>query len=429
MNFSWLRNLTQPHDDITNPVHRRRARALAFLTLSFGITMAITTTLTQTWDSLPIVGVFAMFVIAYALSRTPYSQYGAVFIVLGTTVIFSSIFLLLGDDATVISTVLLIVLIPVLLSVLLLGTRWTLGISLLIGLSLIAIVPLSAFTFADILTPLALYALVAVLVVVIAYVQNQDIQLIEQGAVEREQLLEQNRAILEQIAEARSFELETVVEVNQQIATILNVDRLLQDVVDLTKERFGFYHVHIYLLDEASNTLSIEAGAGHVGRQLASEAPKLALGNRDSIVSNAARQRRPQVINDTQASKLFSPNPALPDTRSEMALPLIARGRLLGVLDVQHDEEDYFSDEILKVLRVLANQIAVAYSNARLFQETDRQRRHEEALSKIDRQIQGALGMEEVLETAVRELGKALRVPHTGIELHLQRPDSNGTTE
>jgi len=229
--------------------------------------------------------------------------------------------------------------------------------------------------------------------------------------------------------------------VNVQIATILEPRRLLQDVVDLTKERFALYHSHIYLLNEEGDTLQLTAGAGHVGREMVGQKRQIALENVQSIVATSGRERKGVIINDTRASATFLPHPLLPNTRSEMAVPLISRGQLLGVLDVQSDQPGYFTQDVLEVFELLALQIATAISNARLYDQADRTRlydqadrtsRHDRAITEIDRRLQGALGVDEILQTTVRELGKALRVPYTAIELvpytaiELKLPKSNG---
>ena len=214
--------------------------------------------------------------------------------------------------------------------------------------------------------------------------------------------------------------METVVDVSNQIATILDVNRLLQDVVDLTKERFGLYHAHIYLLDADGQTLRLVAGAGHVGRQMVAEVRIIDFNNPKSIVATAARTRRGNIVNDVTIAPEFLPHPLLPNTKSELAVPLTARGQVLGVLDVQHDTKNYFAVEVLSVLEILANQVSIALSNATLFESADRSSRHEQALGTIERQIQQATDVDEVLQITVRELGKALRVPHTAIELQLQ---------
>lgn len=219
--------------------------------------------------------------------------------------------------------------------------------------------------------------------------------------------------------EVRTRDLQTVADVNSQVSTILEVDRLLRDVSDLTKERFQLYHSHIYILNDAGDTLLLAAGAGNVGRQMVSEKRQIAFDNPQSIVASAGRNRKGVIINDVRESPTFLPHPLLPDTRSELAVPLIARGALVGVLDVQSNIPGYFTQQSLVVMELMAAQIAVAVSNARLYEISERTSRRERALGAIDRKIQGAVGMDEILQATVRELGKALRVPYTAIELQV----------
>ncbi|MDL1882430.1 HAMP domain-containing protein [Anaerolineae bacterium CFX8] len=222
---------------------------------------------------------------------------------------------------------------------------------------------------------------------------------------------------------SRTRDLETAAQVNAQISTILDTDRLLQDVVDLTKERFGLYHAHVYLLSEDGRALILTAGAGHVGRQMVSEGQRIEMQNPQSIVAQAARTRQIVTVNDVSASPSFLPNPLLPDTQAEQAIPLIARGQLLGVLDIQSARVNHFTQDAQSTIEVLAGQIATAISNARLYEAAERTSRHEKALGSIDRKIQEAVNMDEILQATVRELGKALRVPYTAIELQLQGED------
>lgn len=224
---------------------------------------------------------------------------------------------------------------------------------------------------------------------------------------------------LEERIAVRTRDLQTVADVNTQISTILEPSRLLQDVADLTKERFRLYHSHVYLLNDDGTQLVLTAGAGHVGRQMVSEGRVIDTDNPNSIVANAARARKGVIINDVSQSETFLPHPLLPDTRSELAVPLIARGQLLGVLDVQSDQAGFFNADMLSVIELLAGQVATALSNAQLYDVAERTSRHERALGAIDRRIQNAVDVDDMLQVAVRELGKALRVPYTAIELQL----------
>lgn len=226
--------------------------------------------------------------------------------------------------------------------------------------------------------------------------------------------------------ESTSRGFEAVLDVNKQISTILDTNRLLQDVVDLTKERFRLYHAHIYLVDELGENVLLTAGAGHVGRQMVSERRSISLQNLRSIVATAGRTQQSVIINDVGLAETFLPHPLLPDTRAELAVPLVARGELIGVLDVQSDQANYFDVQTLSILETLGNQVAVALSNATLYQVAERTSRHEQALGSIAQRLQGAANVEEVLQVAVRELGKALRVPHTAIQLDMANTSESG---
>ena len=177
----------------------------------------------------------------------------------------------------------------------------------------------------------------------------------------------------------RAAELQAVAEVSTATATILESDTLLQKVVDLTKESFNLYHAHIYLLDTSASegeppaeTLKLVVGAGEVGRQMVAEGWRIPLEKTQSLVAQAARSREGVVVNDVLAESGFLPNRLLPDTRSEMAVPLIVGEQVLGVLDVQSDFVNQFTDEDIRVYKTLAAQIAVALQNAQRYEQATR---------------------------------------------------------
>lgn len=230
---------------------------------------------------------------------------------------------------------------------------------------------------------------------------------------------------LEDRVEARTHDLRVAARVAQQAAAILDPDELLPQIVELTKESFDLYHAHVYLLNEAGDTLLLAAGAGEPGRAMLARGHSIPLRAR-SLVARAAREIQPVIVADTAQDPNFLPNPLLPETRSEAAFPLVAGTRVLGVLDVQADVEDRFGPDLLDVFMTLASQIAVALENARLFRDVERATRHEQTLNVIAEQIQRATSLDELIHTTARELGKALRVPHTAIELRLASDDADG---
>ncbi|MBN1217994.1 MAG: PAS domain S-box protein [Anaerolineae bacterium] len=182
-------------------------------------------------------------------------------------------------------------------------------------------------------------------------------------------IAQQKRA--EETLTKRATELETVAQVSTAALNILDTPELLQTVVDLTKERFGLYHAHIYLLDDITSRLVLAAGAGEVGRQMVSEGWNIPLERGQSLVARVARSRQGVIVGDVRSEPDWLPNPLLPETRSELAVPLLSGDRLLGVLDVQSDKLGYFTDDDIRIQIALAVQVAVALENARLFEQAE----------------------------------------------------------
>lgn len=235
--------------------------------------------------------------------------------------------------------------------------------------------------------------------------------------------LEHVNRTLEERVQARTRDLQLAARVSEQISTILDPGVLLPQVVDLTKEYFDLYHAHIYLLDRDGDNLLLRAGAGDVGRVMLERGHRIPASAELSLVARAAREKYPVIVPDTSVEPGFLANPLLPDTRSEAALPLMAGERVLGVLDVQADVPERFDPDLISVLSTMAGQIAVAIDNASMFVEVERSSRHEQALSAVTQAIQGATNMDEVLQVAARELGRALRVPYAAIELQVETED------
>ena len=206
----------------------------------------------------------------------------------------------------------------------------------------------------------------------------------------------------------RAAELATVARVSSTAATILDTDKLLQEVSNLTKELFNLYHSHIYLLNETGDTLVLAAGAGEAGKQMVAEKRSIPLDSKQSLVARAARNRQGVITNDVRAEDGFLPNPLLPDTRSELAVPLLVGDTVLGVFDVQSDRVNRFNPEDVNIQSTLASQIAIALQNARSFTRTQRQAERESMLNAIGQKIQSATTVEAVLQIAARELGRAL---------------------
>jgi len=160
-------------------------------------------------------------------------------------------------------------------------------------------------------------------------------------------------------------QLQTASNVAERVSSILDPGELLSEVVALLQQRFGLYHAHIYLLED--DALKLRAGSGEIGQILLERGHAIPLDRERSLVAQSARNRQVITVNDTALELDFMPNPLLPQTRSELAVPLIASGQVLGVLDVQDNEPDRFGPTDQDTFTTLAGHIATALDNASLF--------------------------------------------------------------
>lgn len=167
--------------------------------------------------------------------------------------------------------------------------------------------------------------------------------------------------------ERRAVQFQAAAEVGRAATNLRDLDELLPEVTRLISDRFGFYHTGIFLLDSSGEYAVLQAANSKGGKRMLERQHKLKVGE-VGIVGYATGNREARIALDVGRDAVFFDNPDLPETRSEMALPLIAGDELLGALDVQSKREAAFSDEDIAVLQVLADQVAIAIENARLFQ-------------------------------------------------------------
>jgi len=236
------------------------------------------------------------------------------------------------------------------------------------------------------------------------------------------QMAEQVGGLLTSL-QARTRALETSAQVSRRLSTILDQGQLVAEVVEQLQQAFGYYHVHIYLLDETSQdpstgsgqVLVMAGGTGAAGRALLADGHRIAQGK--GLVGRAAQTKAAVLVPDVTQDEGWLPNPLLPDTRSEVAVPILAGERVLGVLDVQHDVSGGLGEGDVELLASIAGQAAVALQNTRLFAETRRQAERETRVNRIAQRIQSATTVESALQIAVRELGQVLGAPHTQVKL------------
>ena len=166
----------------------------------------------------------------------------------------------------------------------------------------------------------------------------------------------------------RATQLEAVSSVARTIASVQDIDTLLPAITRLVSQQFGFYHVGIFLLDQQRRNAVLSAANSQGGRQMLGRQHRLPLDSH-SIVGYATLHGEPRIALDVGTDSIYFNNPDLPDTRSEMAIPLRVAGEVIGALDVQSTETNAFSQEDINVLTTLADQVAIAIENARLFGE------------------------------------------------------------
>lgn len=256
------------------------------------------------------------------------------------------------------------------------------------------------------------------------------------AAVARARESEANLARSNRQLEALNLELEARVlrrtralelsnAVSRRLSTILDRDRLVAEVVDQLQKAFDYYHVHVYLLDETGKRLVMAGGSGEAGQHLLRRGHELPLGQ--GLVGRAAVTRLPVLAPDVRSEPAWLPNALLPDTRAEVAVPVMLGEELLGVLDVQHNVQDGLGPEDVETLTSVANQTAVGLQNARLYAAAQRQVESELLLNAITQRIQSTTTVEEALQVAVRELGRAL--PGSRAEVRLEPTLDNGRRE
>ncbi len=248
---------------------------------------------------------------------------------------------------------------------------------------------------------------------------------------------------LEEHVADRTWRLEIVAALGEYLNSILDVDELLSEVVNQIKNNLGFYHTHIYLLDEDQEKLTVVAGTGSAGAEMKDRGHSISLGAA-SLVARAARSGDVVSVDNVREVADWLPNPLLPDTYSEMAIPVVLEGQIVGVLDVQQDKIAGFDESDVSLLRSLANQVAVAIRNARLFNEVrtnlaearELQRRYtEQAWERKQiarrgvRRVQFSLGETSTLnETMINEARRhalAQSQPHL---VTLANPDTSSNT-
>jgi GAF domain-containing protein/HAMP domain-containing protein len=212
-----------------------------------------------------------------------------------------------------------------------------------------------------------------------------------------------NTAHLLEESQHRTIQLETAAEIARDISGSLNLDELLVKAVNFIRERFSFYHASVFLHDLQGDFTVIREATGETGSQMKRAGYKIGIGSK-SIVGFVSSRGEPLVVNNTAQDATYYANPNFPDTRSEAAFPLKVGERILGEIDVQSNQPYAFTEDKLRSLQILADQIAIAVVNTELFSETQEHLSQHRLLHHITTTAASGTTLEEALESAVNGL-------------------------
>jgi putative methionine-R-sulfoxide reductase with GAF domain len=204
----------------------------------------------------------------------------------------------------------------------------------------------------------------------------------------------------------QALAVQTSAEVSRRLSTATSPNQLAADVVEQVQEAFKYYHAHIYFLDEATGNLVMAGGTGEAGATMLARGHKIPKGR--GLVGRAADTNGPVLVPDVSQAEGWLPNPLLPDTKSEVAIPISAGRQVLGVLDVQQNVVNGLGEEDVSLLQSLAGQVAISLQNARSYEQAKSQADLESLVNDIGQKIQRATTVEDTLQTAIREIGLAL---------------------
>jgi GAF domain-containing protein len=380
--------LTGHHAAIQDIGARRQARLSAALSLGYAVLTLISLPASLIISrkliaaELALIPVIVVVLVAYILTRTKYYFIGAWGLVIAVA---ASAFLMIRNGANINITLLV-----------------SAALAFLIAGAILSYRSLILFVIANsILSPVLLYLIspgigisklgelggylitIGVLnIIVVASRNNLERQRLEKLQTTNRELND-TRVSLEKRVEERTSELAAtsdesrkraaqlaaISEVSRAITQLQNINDLLPAVTELISQRFGFYHVGIYLLDENRKNAVLRAASSEDGKRMMERGHRLPVGQ-TSIVGYVAAQGESRISLASGTDAFYSENPDLPSTKSEMALPLLAGQQVIGVLDIHSELPSAFRPQDVRIMSTLADQVAIAIENVRLFSET-----------------------------------------------------------
>jgi len=206
----------------------------------------------------------------------------------------------------------------------------------------------------------------------------------------------------------RAIQMEAASQVGQKVTAILEVDELLTQIVNLIQDKFGYYHVHLFLVDGPSNEIVMRECSGQAREAIMTQGLRLKIGSQ-GITGQVAQSGEPILCNDVSQEPRYHPHELLSQTRSELAIPLRIGDVVVGVLDVQSEQLNAFREDDIVTLQMLGDQVAIAIENANLFRETQHRFDIMRALHDISLKITSRLDSDRVLQLVLEQATQLLK--------------------
>jgi GAF domain-containing protein len=190
-----------------------------------------------------------------------------------------------------------------------------------------------------------------------------------QAIVEQAALALENQRLVSDV-QRRAARLAAASEVSSAATSLTDFDELLERVVKLIRNQFDLYYAGIFLVDEAGQWAVLVAGSGEAGARMLAQGHRLEVGG-DSMIGYCVATGNARITYDAMREERRQPNPLLPDTRSELALPLVSRGEVIGAMTIQDEHPGAFTEDDITTLQTMAAQLANAIANARLLEQME----------------------------------------------------------
>ena len=368
--------LTEPSDALTTIEHKRKAQLLAGFTLVISILVIIGAFFGQASSAIYLFAFSGIGFLCYLISRTKFYAWGAFLFV--TSFTLSPYIANIGASEPNIKGQIYAWIPLALIVASALLNKWALllftGVSAASIFGLLTIYPDRA---SEIFAPSGIISVIGFLLVYIQWFREN----IEKTSIDNLKLanreLSDASLFLEERVEERTQQLnrkteqlEAAAMVARAAAETSNIKSLLENVTSQISSRFGFYHAGIFLSDTDRQKVYLAAASSEGGKRMLARGHSLDIG-REGVVGYAAYEKRPRIVQDTDSEHVHFRNPDLPETHSEVALPLMVKNQVIGVLDIQSTERSPFSTEDLFILQTMADQVALAIQNARLLEESN----------------------------------------------------------